>query len=582
MGDELNSEKADHDTLVRPREQIGSFKETPEQMYKELQDAISRVDPSVATARHGDPAVVLRLIDDGTFEVTCFSYQLAPIMRNRNSRNWENINPNDTRRIQTILNRIAQDTDGIRTQAPVKTILNIRRPGPAGTNEWTTFRAHFCKTKDDDSTISNQEFVVFLESIDVSIREIIIDAFFRGTNSLKIFSSPINGDRLNEEFEDYRDYIFDLAYQTLRSAFSPQTITLSKFDPTVDTLDQSNPVHQALIGKNTVYLPRVIDEDGFESTEIHIPFSDGKTVLSVVSLTFNYPDALSMYQGHLVSIFKGIVDDSLTTQRSFEVINDTNKKFIDALQNAFHQFKSPLTAIKSSVYLVTRYIQAAMGKIDPNLKPPDEFDSIRTKVSNIEKIVDGIFIQIDNTSLFMQIEAETFEPNFELIEDFRDFTEGVISSIAFNPEEVKINTEKLRGIKIESDPLLLHHILQNIVGNSIKFSQPLRGKETEIDLKTFIVRGDEDEDKLSMIILIDDNGPGVDDNEIGEIFNRDYRSRNTSNISGSGFGLDMTRKMVELLGGEIRALNIRNPSTGETKGLRIAISLPVYSSQQEL
>ena len=78
-------------------------------------------------------------------------------------------------------------------------------------------------------------------------------------------------------------------------------------------------------------------------------------------------------------------------------------------------------------------------------------------------------------------------------------------------------------------------------------------------------------DEYDVIIELKDNGPGVSEDALDKLFNVFYRenqSRNNVN-SGSGLGLAITAKILERLGGNIRAEN--NPDGG----LTIVISLPI-------
>ena len=78
------------------------------------------------------------------------------------------------------------------------------------------------------------------------------------------------------------------------------------------------------------------------------------------------------------------------------------------------------------------------------------------------------------------------------------------------------------------------------------------------------------------IVRVEDNGPGIQAEDIDRIFERFYTDRPASEGFGqnSGLGLSISRQIAEAHGGTLKAENIIDRATGEIKGARFILSLP--------
>ncbi|WP_019538050.1 ATP-binding protein [Proteiniphilum acetatigenes] len=141
----------------------------------------------------------------------------------------------------------------------------------------------------------------------------------------------------------------------------------------------------------------------------------------------------------------------------------------------------------------------------------------------------------------------------ELMEDiirmFQPFTEEKALSLKF---------ENLASspLYIETDHTLLKQILTNVVSNAVKYT--LRGGVT-IRLKN----------EGQLIFTVTDSGIGMDANELPEIFKPFSRMQNPLKAEGSGFGMYVTKGLVDLLRGTIQVTSEKG------KGTCVTITLPV-------
>jgi PAS domain S-box-containing protein len=108
----------------------------------------------------------------------------------------------------------------------------------------------------------------------------------------------------------------------------------------------------------------------------------------------------------------------------------------------------------------------------------------------------------------------------------------------------KVNVETLPVI--EGDALQLHQLLQNLIGNALKYQQPGIPPEVHVSAKHLSGR---------VQILVQDKGIGFAEGDAERVFQPFQRLVGRSQYEGSGIGLAICRRIVERHGGEISALS---------------------------
>ncbi|WP_168442484.1 sensor histidine kinase [Pontiella desulfatans] len=118
------------------------------------------------------------------------------------------------------------------------------------------------------------------------------------------------------------------------------------------------------------------------------------------------------------------------------------------------------------------------------------------------------------------------------------------------------------------DPDKLRKMASNLVGNALKYTPA--GGNVVVELKTI-----EDADRGRMLsLIVEDTGPGVDPEHLSRIFDRFYRIPEKSIVDGSGIGLNLTKELVDLWGGEIHAESPIH-SSPDGPGTRFTVLLPM-------
>lgn len=216
------------------------------------------------------------------------------------------------------------------------------------------------------------------------------------------------------------------------------------------------------------------------------------------------------------------------TQAAYErekELNEMRKNFIAVIS---HEFRTPLTVILSSTYLIEAYIKKAM--VEKTAAP----------VQKIQEAVDKIVKYMEDALILNRTEESA--PAFELNEiDMKELTLGIVNEFR-QTTDVLINFENQAQETVSrTDGQHVRTILTNFLINAIKFSKA--GGKVDV-----IVR----ENINQIIVDVKDEGMGIDKYDIEKIFKPFYKTSNTMGlISGSGLGLSIAKQCADTIGAEI-------------------------------
>ncbi|MGN6476182.1 MAG: sensor histidine kinase [Flavipsychrobacter sp.] len=199
---------------------------------------------------------------------------------------------------------------------------------------------------------------------------------------------------------------------------------------------------------------------------------------------------------------------------------------------ASHEFRTPLSTILSSAYLAAKY-----GKTEDQPKREKHLHRIVSSVTTLTDILND-FLSVG------RLEEGKIHVRFSSI-DVKLQTKTVVG---------EINTILKKGQRIfynhtgdnefYLDLALYKHIVINLLSNAIKFSP----ENASIYINTDI-------DKDKMTLSVKDNGIGIFEEDKRHLFERFYRGSNVGNIQGTGLGLHIVSKYVELQKGIIDCIS---------------------------
>ena len=215
----------------------------------------------------------------------------------------------------------------------------------------------------------------------------------------------------------------------------------------------------------------------------------------------------------------------------------------ELISNITHDLKTPVTSIKGY----------AEGILDGVADTPEKLDKYVHTIYNKANDMDRL---INELTFYSGIDANRIPYSFAKI-NLSDYFQDCTDDISMDLEAERIRLEYINEIPSDTlviaDPVQLKKVINNIVGNSIKYMDKEDGL-LSIRLKD---AGD------SVRIELSDNGIGISSRDLPYIFDRFYRTDSSRNSSkgGSGIGLSIVKKIVEDQGGRIWATSVQGEGT---------------------
>jgi signal transduction histidine kinase len=211
---------------------------------------------------------------------------------------------------------------------------------------------------------------------------------------------------------------------------------------------------------------------------------------------------------------------------------------------ASHEFRTPLSTIFSSVTLLNKYIHSE----DPS-KVEKHLDRIASAVNNLNDILNE-FLSLG------KIEDGKIEPKWAM-NNLKSLTESAINQMEPLCKQGQIIRHTHEGgEEALLDERLLTNIFINLISNAIKFSP----ENSNIEIKTH-------KKQRSIQIEISDQGMGIAEEEQKHLFERFFRSKNVTNIQGTGLGLHIVSRYIQLMNGKILCKSV--PHQGTTFTIQI-------------
>ena len=218
--------------------------------------------------------------------------------------------------------------------------------------------------------------------------------------------------------------------------------------------------------------------------------------------------------------------DELTEALSKErELSDLKSRFVSM---ASHEFRTPLSTILSSVSLIGKYTEFAdQDKRDKHIL------RIRSAVSNLTDILNEFLSlgRIEEGKIQLHYSDFNLKEQLQLIIN-------ELRPIAKAGQQIQFSHNG--GLITNLDLSLIRNIIINLVSNAIKFSP-----ESSTIMVESIVDGN------SIIIKVQDRGMGIPDEDKKHLFERFFRGKNVVNIQGTGLGLHIVSRYIELMNGTI-------------------------------
>lgn len=236
-------------------------------------------------------------------------------------------------------------------------------------------------------------------------------------------------------------------------------------------------------------------------------------------------------------------DDIEQAYEKEKELSELKGKFISMIS---HEYRTPLTIIQSSTYILERALQVA--DIDLGNR---HLDRVRIAVKQMVDLLENVLV---NQRIESQEVESPLKPlnivqlTYEVIEE--------VNIIDRNKHVIEFES-RLSREQINSDENLLHLIINNLLSNATKYS-PL-----DTIIKVTLC-----DDSENIKIKVEDKGSGISSKDQKYLFTPFYRGENCGNVVGVGLGLSLVKSSVEMLKGKIEY------STEVGKGSMFEVIIP--------
>ncbi len=215
---------------------------------------------------------------------------------------------------------------------------------------------------------------------------------------------------------------------------------------------------------------------------------------------------------------------------------------------ASHEFRTPLSTILSSADIIEEY-----RKSEQQPRRERHTHRIKSAVANLTGILNDFLSLSRLEEGSMQADSVEF--------DLEDFCHDVIDELQglLKPGQTIDTHLPEQPVRIFLDKKFLKNVMFNLLSNAIKYS----GTEQPIECAVRLA-----DDTLH--IRVTDYGIGIPEEEQQHLFSRFFRAHNVENIQGTGLGLNIVKRYLELMSGEISFTSV----LGEGSTFEVRIPLP--------
>ncbi len=218
------------------------------------------------------------------------------------------------------------------------------------------------------------------------------------------------------------------------------------------------------------------------------------------------------------------IERSLAEERASQA--EERQRFLRRLD---HELKNPLTTIRLGI-----------ANLKENPCPGDEMagslerishqaQRLQTLVENLRRLAEMDESSLDRTPVNLQ----------EILAEAVEFTSGAPES---QGKTVHLTIQQVPWplSTVSGDRDLLEVAFRNLIDNALKFS----GTEGRVEVRA-------SEDGHAALVEVDDNGRGIPPADLPHIFDELYRGENARDMPGSGLGLALVRRIIQLHGGSL-------------------------------
>lgn len=340
--------------------------------------------------------------------------------------------------------------------------------------------------------------------------------------------------------------------------------TFKYVSPSVQTLLGYNPeemigkypeeyVHPDDLIKFKMRIGSIIKDKELFSEQVRLRNSKGEYI-------WFETNASLVYENNVPVSFQSSTRDITQRKKAEQIIEDTllqerqlNELRTNLVSTISHEFRTPMTTIRTSAELITMYLQNCQFTEAPQIEK--RVKTITEEIDRIVELMDAVLtISKDDAG------KTNFNP---IVCNLNEICKEVIES-SFNNQKDDRKVEvffEVMNVAIFADSNLIKYTLFNVLSNAFKYSEGCGN----VKLNLSIVND-------SVQIDVIDNGIGIPKEDQSKLFNTFYRASNSNGIQGTGLGLYIIRMFTKKNSGRVYL------ESELGKGTKVTLRFPLYKN----
>lgn len=274
---------------------------------------------------------------------------------------------------------------------------------------------------------------------------------------------------------------------------------------------------------------------------------------SCIDISRMYKLEERLIASHSDLIIERLQEKERHSQQENALLHELYKSQTKFLAMLSHELRTPLMGMVS-------LIGVAKQNQDKGLPVDEQLQIMKLTVDQLNFLINDILTYSQTESEHIQINPSSFT-----IDEMVEYVTHLTKSIA-NDKNVTVSVaKKTRRGYFHGDLLRISQILVNLIVNAIKFTHE-GGVFVEIE-----------ESQIGLRFSITDSGEGIDEAQLQNIFEpfKQLESKGSQQYFGSGLGLPIVKRLVELLGGTIEVESIK------AVGTKFTVELPITEGKKE-
>ena len=244
-------------------------------------------------------------------------------------------------------------------------------------------------------------------------------------------------------------------------------------------------------------------------------------------------------------------EDEIT--RALEAQTELNRMKSDFVTMASHEFRTPLTTIQSSSFILAKYAAPEFRE-----KVGRQLARVKSAINNITMILDEFLslTKIEEGEIELHPKVLNLKEYLDgMCQNFKNFTKPGQNIVYYHEGPDNINV----------DQSILRNIMDNLVSNAIKYSP----ENSNIYVTSHV--------NEQIFLTIKDQGIGIPEEDQKHLFERFFRASNAGNVQGTGLGLHILKRYLDLIRGSIKVKS----EVGKGTEFKIILENPVPELNEE-